>query len=107
MDPKSSKMKQNTIGQKKNNGLAKKSHTIMKPNVKATKFNKFATKTNIQFNGKVISTKSTDSNIGDSRLRSFGINPKKYHNKLKYGPNSNNNKIKQPNKQMKNKQKSK
>ncbi|XP_062552314.1 protein KRI1 homolog [Armigeres subalbatus] len=40
-------------------------------------------------NSRSDSSQQTASNVTDSRLRAFGINPRKFHNKLKYGGGQN------------------
>lgn len=56
--------------------------------------NKKSNNKNKNVNGKFDkkSNQKTSSDISDNRLRAFGINPKKFHNKIKYGNQTETNK---------------
>ena len=45
----------------------------------------------MKFNNKKFNKNAPSTDISENRLKAFGINPKKFKNKLKYGPGKNNN----------------
>lgn len=45
----------------------------------------------MKFNNKKFNKQGPTTDISENRLKAFGINPKKFKNKLKYGPGKNNN----------------
>ncbi|XP_063703318.1 protein KRI1 homolog [Culicoides brevitarsis] len=64
--------------------------TKKSPGKATKKFSKDQKQKKPQF--KLVKSSEPLSDLSENRLRAFGINPKRFYNKLKYGPNSQNNK---------------
>lgn len=71
-----------------NNANKTQKVNVKKANTKSSLVNKGGITKKIAKSQKSTTSSSKQPSISDERLRAFGLNPKKFHKKLKYGNNS-------------------